>query len=115
LPKTCLLIASVQYLAKRLTAIEPVDLKRLVVPRRTWRLNVDVARHAADATQVGSVDFDPTSPAPLDAGAGEEAKALPPAPVMDWRSSSWDLLNGVEIRDHSEAIPPELFKRLFEK
>jgi len=59
------------------------------------------------------VDFDPT------ASAGRVAetslKVLDPAPVVDWRGSSFDLLNGVEVRDHSETIPGELFDRLFKR
>ena len=57
------------------------------------------------------VDFDPTAPA---GHVGElPLKILDPAPVVDWRGSSFDLLNGVEVRDHSETIPSELFDRLF--
>ena len=59
------------------------------------------------------IDFDPT------ASAGRVAetslKVLDPAPVVDWRGSSFDLLNGVEVRDHSETIPGELFDRLFKR
>jgi hypothetical protein len=42
-------------------------------------------------------------------------KVLKPAPVPDWRASSWDLLNGLEVRDHSDTIPGELFERLFKR
>lgn len=59
------------------------------------------------------VDFDPTEPVDL----LEEAplKVLDPAPVADWRGSSSDLLNGIEVRDHSDTIPAELFDRLFKR
>ena len=57
------------------------------------------------------VDFDPTeadgshTDAPL--------KVLDPAPVADWRGSSFDLLNGVEVLDHTYSIPDGLFDRVF--
>ena len=59
------------------------------------------------------VDFDPTEPG----DRLEEAplKVLDPAPVTDWRGSSFDLLNGIEVRDHSDTIPSELFDRLFKR
>ena len=57
------------------------------------------------------IDFDPTGSA---GRVGEASlKVLDPAPVVDWRGSSFDLLKGVEVRDHSETIPSELFDRLF--
>ena len=60
------------------------------------------------------VDFDPT--APQGSKDGEvHAKVLDPAPVADWRASSYDLLNGVDVRDHSDSIPGELFDRLFKR
>jgi len=34
---------------------------------------------------------------------------------VDWRGSSFDLLNGVDVRDHSDSIPGELFERLFKR
>ena len=40
-------------------------------------------------------------------------KILKPAAVPDWRGSSWDLLNGVEITDETDSIPGELFDSLF--
>jgi hypothetical protein len=42
-------------------------------------------------------------------------KVLDPAPVVDWRGSSFDLLTGVDVRDHSDSIPGELFDRLFKR
>ncbi len=66
-----------------------------------------------DAPAGKLVDFDPTE----SAGSPAEAplKVLDPAPVVDWRGSSFDLLTGVEIRDHSDSIPAELFERLFKR
>ena len=60
------------------------------------------------------VDFDPTQAA-LDADSDAPHRVLDPAPVTDWRGSSFDLLNGVEVRDHSDSIPGELFDRLFKR
>jgi hypothetical protein len=59
------------------------------------------------------VDYDPTEAAGSHADA--PAKVLDPAPVVDWRGSSFDLLSGVEVRDHSDSIPGELFDRLFKR
>jgi hypothetical protein len=59
------------------------------------------------------VDFDPTETA--DAVADTPLKVLDPAPVVDWRGSSFDLLNGVEVLDHTDSIPAELFDRLFKR
>lgn len=72
--------------------------------RRVWRMTTN-------APSGELVDFDPTDPA----GHLEEAppKVLDPAPVVDWRGSSFDLLNGVEVRDHTDSIPGELFEKLF--
>lgn len=87
----------------KLTAVLP---KKLPLVRRVWRMTPD--------TPSGKlVDFDPTE----SAGAGQEipARVLDPAPVVDWRGSSFDLLNGVEVRDHSDSIPAALFERLFKR
>jgi hypothetical protein len=59
------------------------------------------------------VDFDPTEP--VDRLEDARLKVLDPAPVVDWRGSSFDLLNGVEVLDHSDTIPGELFDRLFKR
>jgi hypothetical protein len=74
------------------------------MPRRIWRMTTD-------APSGKLVDFDPTEAA--DGPADAPLKVLDPAPVADWRGSSFDLLNGVEVRDHSDTIPGELFDRLF--
>jgi len=76
------------------------------MPRRIWRMTLE-----APLGEV--VDFDPTE------GTGSLADAphrvLDPAPVVDWRGSSFDLLNGVDVRDHSDSIPGELFERLVKR
>jgi hypothetical protein len=59
------------------------------------------------------VDFDPTEAA--GAVADTPLKVLDPAPVVDWRGSSFDLLNGVEVLDHTDSIPAELFDKLFKR
>ena len=80
--------------------------KKPAPTRRVWRMTLE-----APLGKV--VDFDPTE------GAGSLAdallKVLDPAPVVDWRGSSFDLLNGVDVRDHSDSIPGELFERLFKR
>jgi len=42
-------------------------------------------------------------------------KVLDPAPVADWRGSSFDLLNGVEVRERTDSMPGELFDKLFKR
>jgi hypothetical protein len=74
--------------------------------RRVWRMTTD-------APMGELVDFDRAGP-PVRLGEAP-SKVLDPAPVVDWRGSSFDLLNGVEVRDHSETIPSELFDRLFKR
>ncbi len=76
-----------------------MDVKKSLLIRPAWRIH-------AEPPPETQVDFDPTAP---------PGPVLDPAPVVDWRSSSYDLLNGVEIRDHSDSIPGELFERLFKR
>jgi len=40
---------------------------------------------------------------------------LDPCPVADWRGSSFDLLNGVEVLDQKDSIPDELLGRVFKR
>ncbi len=44
-----------------------------------------------------------------------QVRVLDPAPVVDWRSSSYDLLNGLEVNDDAESIPGDLFDELFKR
>jgi len=83
-----------------------LDRKKPVVARRVWRMSPD-----APLGMVVDVDLSAPPPAAPDA----TPKVLKPAPVPDWRGSSWDLLNGLEVRDHSDTIPGELFDRLFKR
>lgn len=73
--------------------------------RRIWRMT-------SNAPAGELVDFDPTEPA---GQRDPPAKVLDPARVVDWRGSSFDLLNGLEVRDHSDSIPGELFDKLFKR
>lgn len=61
------------------------------------------------------VDFDPTEAHPPAALAEIPLRVLDPAPVVDWRISSYDLLTGLDVRDHSDTIPGELFEKLFKR
>ena len=79
-----------------------MDFKKSIIARHVWRTTTN----ATPSRLVALVDFDPTD---------VSTKVLEPAPVVDWRASSWDLLNGVDIRDHSDSIPGELFERLFKR
>jgi hypothetical protein len=83
-----------------------VETKKSPAARRVWRMT-------SEAPLGELVDFDPTEAAGGPADAPH--KVLDPAPVVDWRGSSFDLLNGVDVRDHSDSIPGELFDRLFKR
>ena len=74
----------------------------------------DLRSRAADARAVPAVDLDPTLPEAPPEPEGP-VKILKPAAVPDWRGSSWDLLNGVEISDETDSIPGELFDSLFRR
>ncbi len=63
---------------------------------------------------VQDVDIDPTVPEAPSEPEGP-VKILKPAAVPDWRGSSWDLLNGVEVSDESDSIPGDLFDSLFRR
>ena len=69
-----------------------------------WRMTTDAPRGEF-------VDFDPTVPAPVVKDV--PLKVIDPAPVVSWRASSYDLLNGLDVTDHTDSIPGELFDRLF--
>ena len=85
-----------------------VNVKKSTISRRVWRMT-------ADSPLGAFVDFDPTVKQPA-SGLGEPpAKVLEPAPVSDWRASSFDLLRGVEVFDHTDSIPGDLFDRLFKR
>jgi hypothetical protein len=86
-----------------MTAVEP---KKSPMARRVWRMT-------PDAPLGELVDFDPTEA--VDASADAPHKVLDPARVVDWRGSSFDLLNGVEVRDYSDSLPADLFDRLFKR
>ena len=47
-------------------------------------------------------------PAPRPVSSAAKAEYSP-----SWRGSSWDLLNGVVVRDVSDTIPPRTFDALF--
>ena len=74
--------------------------------RRVWRMTTD-------APLGELVSFDPTEAA--GGPADVPLRVLDAAPVVDWRNSSFHLLNGVEVRDHRDPIPGELFDRLFKR
>ena len=80
-----------------------MDLKKSILARHLRRVAHPLPQ---DEPPVPAVDFDPTE---------SPCRVLDPAPVVDWRASSYDLLNGVEVRDHSDSIPGELFERLFKR
>ncbi len=82
-----------------------MDRKPPFPPRRVWRAT-------ADAPMGEFVDIDLTSPAALET---VQARVLDPAPVVDWRSSSYDLLNGLEVNNDEESIPGDLFDELFKR
>ena len=79
------------------------------LPRRVWR-------STADAPMGEFVDIDLTRPSATDPSQAQaHARVLDPAPVVDWRSSSYDLLNGLEVNDDEDSIPGDLFDELFKR
>jgi len=85
-----------------------VNVKKSTIPRRVWRMTA--------ALPLGVfVDFDPTAMPPATVLGELPPKVLEPAPVADWRASSFDLLSGVEVFDHTDSIPGDLFDRLFKR
>jgi hypothetical protein len=80
--------------------------KKPPMARRVWRVT-------ADAPFGKLVDFDPTEVPNVRVEAAP--RVLDPAPVVDWRGSSFDLLNGIEVWDHTDSIPGELFEKLFKR
>ena len=85
-----------------------MDRKKSIIARRVWRMTTN-------APQGEFVDFDPTRSELVAGLADIPLRVLNPAPVVDWRASSYDLLNGLEVRDHSDSIPGELFQKLFKR
>ncbi len=85
-----------------------MERKKLPPPRRVWRVTLE-------APMGEFVDLDPLTAPPGGAEADVAPKVLDPAPVVDWRSSSWDLLNGCEVNDDEESIPGDLFDELFKR
>jgi hypothetical protein len=73
------------------------------------------SRNAQDgrpnAPSRATVDFDPTLP-PV--AAPQRAAVSSNRRPVDWRESSFDLQNGLVVRDHSDSIPQDLFERLFQ-
>lgn len=61
------------------------------------------------------VDIDLSTPTAATGAPEAQAKVLDPAPVVDWRGSSYDLLNGLEVNDDEESIPGDLFDELFKR
>ena len=95
-------------MAARLFVTDLVDRKKPALARRVWRVT-------PDAPMGEFVDIDLTMPSPAAAAPEAAAKVLDPAPVVDWRSSSYDLLNGLEVNDDEELIPGDLFDELFKR
>ena len=80
--------------------------KAVVGVRKVWRMT-------PDAPLGEIVDFDPTVPGPGAKPTEATAVVLYPAPVVSWRASSYDLLNGLDVTDQTDSIPGELFDALF--
>ena len=81
--------------------------KKPLSVRRIWR--VTPLAPSGEFVDIDLTDQD------ADAPADTPARVLDPAPVVDWRGSSWDLLNGLEVRDHSDTIPDALFDKIFKR
>lgn len=98
---------SAQDVVANRPALMNTPRKKPSAVRRIWRVT-------AEAPGGEFVDIDLTEQA-AEASADAPARVLDPAPVADWRGSSWDLLNGLEVRDHSDTIPGALFDKIFKR
>lgn len=84
-----------------------------VVPKvkRTFHPETTAAASRATATaaaaQASPVAEKGVPPAEL------PARVLNPAQVPNWRSSSFDLLSGLTVRDVTDTIPGEVFEEIF--
>ena len=92
----------------RLFVTDLVDRKKTAPARRIWRVTPEAPKGVF-------VDIDLTMPSPAAAAPEAAPKVLDPAPVVDWRSSSYDLLKGLEVNDDEESIPGDLFDELFKR
>lgn len=88
-----------------------VESKKPIINRRGW--------HFTPETPLGHfgyrVDFDPTTmqDVPSEEPSPETLDLV--TPPVDWRASSYDLLNGLDVRDHSDSLPAPLFEKLFKR
>lgn len=69
----------------------------------------------ADAPLGQIVDLDSRARELSAAPADASPVVLDPAPVANWRVSSHDLLNGLEVTDQTDSIPGDLFDELFRR
>ena len=82
----------------------PQDNGRAAQPRRFWRMT-------AEAPQGEFVEALPGELSPMVEGAG----ATPPVRSHpNWRASSHDLLNGLEVSDFADTLPSDLYDELFD-
>jgi hypothetical protein len=70
-------------------------------PRKIWRMT-------ADAPMGEIVEADPA-----DNGARPHRPSDDEWPETDWHASSYDLLNGCDIKDYTGRIPHRMFNALF--
>jgi hypothetical protein len=82
--------------------------KKVIGLRRVWRMTTE-----APFGEI--VDFDPTAPVPAILRVEAPLAVLDPAPVSNWRASSHDLLDGLDVTDQTDSIPGELFDKLFSR
>jgi hypothetical protein len=70
-------------------------------PRKVWRMSANAP--------LGEIVKIESAPAPET--ISEDADERPDE--GDWRSSSYALLTGLEVRDYTDRIPPRVLDRLF--
>jgi len=71
-------------------------------PRKEWRISTDAA--------LGDVVKIPASPA-SERISEEDADEWPGE--SDWRSSSYALLTGLQVKDYTDRLPPRVLDKLF--
>src|SRR5678816_2800384 len=73
--------------------------------RRVWRMTAE--------NQLGEILELPDESNAGRNRHGERSRAMSSATLSTWRASSYDLLQGLSVRDVSEKIPQPTFEALF--
>ena len=84
--------------------------------RRVWRMTADCPMGKIVELVAETPAAELAKPVvPVSDSRGEvQARLLDPAKVPSWKSSSFDLLTGLTVRDLSDTIPGKIFAEVFQ-